>query len=269
MSSYLVKLLHRFSSFKARLWALGGRLASPASVSSHYIEIGAAERDSEALRLANSWKEELLPKRQRSLVDDHLQKYRNGAQVDVFDTFIVALNAADALAKNTTLLEIGCSSGYYSEVLEIANKNLTYTGCDYSEGFISLARLLYPGTRFDVEDATRLSYPDSQFDVVVSGCCLLHIPDYKTAIIETARVAKDFVIFHRTPVVYGQDTRYFRKQAYGVETIEIHLSEDEFLNLIIQSGLKLEKTITLHEARDHANPSVGSASRTYLCRKST
>jgi SAM-dependent methyltransferase len=220
------------------------------------------------VRLVDSWKEEQLPARQRVLADAQLQNYRNGKSVEVFDVFIASLDAARGVPTEGTLLEIGCSSGYYSEVLKISGRNLHYTGCDYSDGFISLARSIYPDGTFDVEDATKLSYADDRFDVVVSGCCLLHIPDYKTAIAETARVAKDYVIFHRTPVVYGQETKYFRKQAYGLETIEIHLSEEEFFSLTAQNGLELVTTITLHETRDPHNASVGSANRTYLCRKS-
>jgi len=237
------------------------------SVSSHYVEIGEADRESESRRLASSWKEENLPSRQRTLVENQLKDYRGGKPVDVFDVLIEAVDAAKDLSATATVLEIGCSSGYYSEVLKIAGKTLIYEGCDYSESFISLARSLYPNIRFAIEDATQLSYPDQRFDVVVSGCCLLHIPEYGSAIAEAARIAKDYVIFHRTPVVYGQPTRYFRKQAYGVETVEIHFEEDELLALFEKNGLALENTITLYETRDTNDHSVGSAGRTYLCRK--
>ncbi len=237
------------------------------SVSSHYVEISEAERDAESRRLASSWKEEHLPGRQRALVETQLRDYRGGRPIDVFNVFIEALDAAVDLSTDATLLEIGCSSGYYSEVLKVAGKTLRYEGCDYSESFITLARTLYPDVPFAVEDATRLTYPDQRFDVVVSGCCLLHIPEYGAAIAEAARIAKHYVIFHRTPVVYGQATRYFRKQAYGVETVEIHFAEDELLKLFSQNGLTLEKTITLYETRDPTGQSMGSAGRTYLCRK--
>lgn len=268
MSSFLIQILNRFPAAKARLKTLRDRCYGPASVSSHYVEITEAERENETRRLASSWKEEQLPTRQRVLVEGQLRDYRNGKRIDVFDVLIEALDATEELPKDATVLEIGCSSGYYSEVLAIAGKGLVYEGCDYSESFISLARSIYPDVHFEVEDATKLSYPDERFNVVVSGCCLLHIPDYATAIAEAARVAKDYVIFHRTPVVLGRPTRYFRKQAYGVETVEIHFSEDELLGLFANSGLVLLKTVTLYETRDPADPSSGSAGRTYLCRKS-
>jgi hypothetical protein len=100
--------------------------------------------------------------------------------------------------------------------------------------------------------------------VVISGCCLLHIPEYEAAVAETARVARQYAIFHRTPVVLGQPNRYYRKQAYGVETVEIHFNEPQFLALLAQHGLELTKTSTLSQEGDELN---GSAVRTFLCRK--
>lgn len=100
---------------------------------------------------------------------------------------------------------------------------------------------------FTVEDATALQYTDRSFDIVVSGCCLLHIPDYAKGVTETARVARRYAIFHRTPVVWGQPEQWYRKQAYGVETVEIHFNEPEFLILLDKSGFELIATYTLSE----------------------
>ena len=163
-----------------------------------------------------------------------------------------------------SVLEVGCSSGFYSEVFEIARLDLSYAGCDYSDAFIELARQKYPALRFDVEDATALKYGDNAFDIVISGCCLLHIPEYEVAVAETARVTCRYAIFHRTPVVLGQPNVYYRKQAYGVETVEIHFNEPQFLKLLDRQGLELIATYTLDE---FVQDGVGSANRTYVCKK--
>jgi len=263
-------VLDRFPGLKRQLRELRDKLIPATSVSSHYVEIGTEAREGEALRLADSWKAADLPTRQRALVERQLKDYRNGTAVDVFDVFVAALREVDIPeAGDGRLLEIGCSSGYYSEVLEARGIALRYCGCDYSEAFIEMARQFYPHLSFDVEDATRLSYADEAFNIVVSGCCLLHIPDYRTAIAESARVAKDYVLFHRTPVVYGEPTKYFRKQAYGVETVEIHFSETELFDLFRANGLELKATFTLNNNPDPRDPGKGNANRTYLCRKQT
>jgi ubiquinone/menaquinone biosynthesis C-methylase UbiE len=233
-------------------------------VSSDYIQLDGAQSASEAERLRSAWKSDDLPLRQRRLVDPQIARFRAGKPVDVFDVMVRSLRPLQIQGVGASLLEVGCSSGFYSEVLAIADINFQYSGCDYSEAFIVMAKSKYPNVPFRVEDATALSYEDSAFDVVVSGCCLLHIPEYATAVKETARVASQYAIFHRTPMVLGQANRYYRKQAYGVETVEIHFNEPEFLALLAASGLTLIATHTLDEVLHNG---IGTATRTYVCKK--
>jgi ubiquinone/menaquinone biosynthesis C-methylase UbiE len=182
----------------------------------------------------------------------------------VFDVMARALRELSQDMTGATILEIGCSSGFYSEALAIAGINFRYSGCDYSDAFIAMARQKYPGLNFEVEDATGLKYGDDAFDIVISGCCLLHIPDYQAAVAETARVARRYAIFHRTPMVLGQPNVYYRKQAYGVETVEIHFNEPQFIELLTEHGLELIATYTLDESVQHG---VGTANRTFVCKK--
>jgi ubiquinone/menaquinone biosynthesis C-methylase UbiE len=243
------------------------RLFPGASVSSHYESLHGSEATLEGQRLRTAWKDEALPKKQRELVEQQLRQYRAGARIDVFDVFIDSLRALPDLNLGMTLLEVGCSSGFYSEVLDISGLPLKYSGCDYSDAFIKLAQEKYPSIHFAVEDATALNYPDQNFDIVVSGCCLLHIPEYAKAVKETARVARCYAIFHRTPVVWGQPDQWYRKQAYGVETVEIHFNEPEFLALLKHHGLEVIATRTLHVEEQDASGKRGHATRTYVCRK--
>lgn len=260
MKRQLRALINRFPRLKAAL-----RKALPArGVSTHYVELGGEEADRESSRLRSAWQDNDLPARQRELVDRQLADYRRGAKIDVFDVLVGTLRKLENGNRSPSVLEIGCSSGYYSEVLKIAGIDADYRGCDYSEGFIALARQRYPAVCFDVQDATQLGYKDGEFEIAISGCCLLHIPEYETAVAETARVASRYAIFHRTPVMIGQPNKTFRKLAYGVETVEIHFNEPEFLALLARSGLELMDTHTLDE---NLVQGVGSASRTYVCRK--
>lgn len=261
MKRQLKALVNRFPRLKATL----RRLLPSRGVSSHYVELDGNEADRESSRLRAAWQDNGLPARQRELVDRQLAEYRRGEKIDVFDVLVGALRQLHGGSQRPLdVLEIGCSSGYYGEVLDIAGIGATYRGCDYSEGFIAMARERYPEREFDVQDATKLGYQDGAFDVVISGCCLLHIPEYETAVAETARVTNRYAIFHRTPVVIGQPNKYFRKLAYGVETVEIHFNEPEFLALMARCGLELIDTHTLDE---NVVQGLGSASRTYVCRK--
>lgn len=262
MKRQLRALVNRFPRLKAAL----RRLLPSRGVSSHYVELGRDEVDRESSRLRAAWQDNDLPARQRELVDRQLAEYRRGTKIDVFDVLVGSVRKLQDDDRPLNILEIGCSSGYYGEVLQIAGVDAAYRGCDYSEAFIALARQRYPTMAFDVQDATKLDYTDGAFDVAISGCCLLHIPEYEAAVAETARVSSRYAIFHRTPVVVGQPNKTFRKLAYGVETVEIHFNEPGFLALLTRSGLELIDTHTLDE---NVVNGVGSATRTYICKKYT
>ncbi len=264
MRSSLRSVLNRFPSLKRLLKRVAKILPAGAGVSSHYVQIQGREAEQESSRLRGAWQSQDLPARQRELVDTQLAALRRGEPVDVFDVMTRALRALPSDVRGMSVLEVGCSSGFYSEVFEIARLDVSYAGCDYSDAFIELARQKYPALRFDVEDATALKYGDNAFDIVISGCCLLHIPQYEVAVAETARVTCRYAIFHRTPVVLGQPNLYYRKQAYGVETVEIHFNEPQFLKLLDRQGLELIATYTLDE---FVQDGVGSANRTYVCKK--
>lgn len=264
MRSLLRSVLNRLPRLKRMLKNLAQRLPAGAGVSSHYVQIKGQEAEQESSRLRDAWQSQDLPARQRELVDTQLAAYRRGESVDVFDVMTCALRALPSDVHGMSVLEVGCSSGFYSEVFEIAGLEVHYAGCDYSDAFIGLARQKYPAVRFEVEDATALKYGDDTFDIVISGCCLLHIPEYETAVAETARVARRYAIFHRTPVVLGKPNVYYRKQAYGVETVEIHFNEPQLLALLAKLGLDLIATYTLDES---VQGGEGSANRTYVCRK--
>jgi SAM-dependent methyltransferase len=261
--SALRDLANRFPRLKAAAKAVLAPLRG-GSVSSHYVELADAEAEGEAARLRGAWQDESIPGRQRELVDRQLAAFRRGEAIDNFDVMVQSLRDLGCVAGPMSILEIGCSSGYYSEIITPVEPGFAYAGCDYSPAFIKMARRHYPTLPFDVEDATRLSYANSSFDVVVSGCCLLHIPEYSAGVSETARVAKTHAIFHRTPVVVGQPEKVYRKHAYGIETVEIHFNEPAFLDLLAVNGLELIATHTLSET---VSAGIGSAVRTYVCRK--
>lgn len=262
MKSYAFLLLQRYPRLETFLKEMRNILLKSSNVSSRYIEMPDGAVETESVRLRDAWLDWDLPIKQRELVDRQLADYRAGLPIDVFDVLVEAMHAIP-LESRASVLEVGCSSGFYSEVFKIAGLDVNYVGADYSDAFIKLARLRYPALKFDLEDATAMRYRDDAFDVVISGCCLLHIPEYEEAVVEVARVARTFAIFHRTPVVLDRPNRYFRKLAYGVETIEIHFNEQQFLDLLRTHSMELVRTWTLSETPSELPI---NAVRTYLCR---
>jgi ubiquinone/menaquinone biosynthesis C-methylase UbiE len=154
--------------------------------------------------------------------------------------------AAEAIAAtaipNPQVIEIGCGSGYYSDVFAtLLPGGVRYTGIDYSDAMIARARVRYPSATFEVGDATRMKYADHSYDIVFNGVSLMHIVDYQAAIREAARVASRYCIFHSVPIFHDYGTTFFRKYAYGAPVVEVVFSRQEFMALCGGAGLRLER----------------------------
>ena len=220
------------------------------------------------VQIESAWKEPFVPELQLRVVKEQITAYRDGCRIPVFDALVDVLqhNLVQRGAQ-ITLLEVGCSSGYYNEVLNSSGLQVVYRGCDYSTGFVKLAKKLYPSLGFDLEDACEMSYAADSFDVVISSGCLLHILDFKRAIVEASRVAREFVAFHRTPVTHFARTTYFSKSAYGTRMLEIHFNEQELVREFSAVGLQVvdAKAYEGHW-RTLAEPDF-LLHKTYLCRK--
>jgi SAM-dependent methyltransferase len=241
-----------------------GELSDAAKGPAVLVEINVQDIIAE---LSDSWKEPTVPERQyEECVKKALRDYKNGLSVTPFDVLVDILKDNIQGLSEKTLLEIGCSSGYYSQALKIKGIYSKYYGCDFSEAFIDLAKKLSPGIDFQVQDACALGYSNNSFDIVVSGGCLLHILDYPKAIKETARTTKEYAVFHRTPVLHKKQTSYYIKNAYGIKMFEIHFNERELLRLMRENNLKVMDIITY-------NPSIEGSSgdfytyKTYFCQK--
>ena len=232
--------------------------------SADYRNLSEAERAAAIAALQGAWQDDGIPLKQRSGIDRTLATYRAGAPQRDFDVLVDLLRPIAAAQPGASLLEVGCSSGYYADVLTARQIDLRYAGCDFSPAFVTLAKRYHPELRFDVEDATALRYADNSFDIVLSGCCLLHIPEYRSAIAQTARVARQYAVFHRTPVLARHATRFFTKRAYGVKTIEIHFGERELVALFAAHGLRV---IGVESITADWRDGDAFAMKTYLCEK--
>jgi len=206
----------------------------PATVSSAYRAIE-PEQVTEQHRQA--WTSELIPERQRALVQQELEAMYKGRPAMPFR--VLAKLLAPHLRPGQRALEIGCASGYYYEVLEyLMGQQIDYIGVDYSEPLIAMARDYYPKGQFVVADGAALPFADNSVQVAISSSVLLHVTDWKTHIREAARVAAKTVVLHRTPVCRKGDTRFMTKEAYGVETVELVFSEEELIHYCLDLGLE-------------------------------
>lgn len=206
------------------------------AVSPNYRQIDPLEAVIVAADHAEAWKDPFLPLAQWEIVRNELNLYRAGKPVAPFDALIRCLRQI-TFGPQVSILDVGASSAYYNEVLQLAGYDFEYTAMDFSPAFKDLAARIYPHIRFDIGDARALPYKTDSFNVVLSGCCLLHILDWDKVVSETARVTSGYAIFSKTPVRLSGKTLYFEKEAYGQTMLEIEFGEEELLTLFDKHGL--------------------------------
>lgn len=178
--------------------------------------------------------------------------------------------AADAITQtglgDPRVLEVGCGSGYYSEILKhLVGDSLVYVGVDYSEAMIELARHNYPDSEFVVGDAAHLPFDDASFDIVLNGASLMHIAQFKEAVRESGRVASRWCIFHTVPVVTSLPTTALTKRAYGGTVLEFVFNAGELLDAFAQAGLSVTRQYHSVEYDLEAVLGEPTQSLTYLC----
>lgn len=188
--------------------------------------------------MKSAWQSEEIPPKQRGLVQKELEDMYRNKQPKVYQ--ILADSLRSISQPGGSILEIGCASGYYYEVLEyLLNERIVYSGVDYSIPLVSMGADYYPKAKFYAADGAKLPFKDKKFFVAISSCVLLHVPNYREHIRETVRVAQKFVVAHRTPVCRRRPTQHLRKFAYGIETVELIFNEAEIISEFQLQGLKL------------------------------
>ena len=190
-------------------------------------------------KLSKSWLDQKIPEKQWRVVHPQLLDFKLGKKVELFEIFCNSIKTCLNFLPNATptLLEIGCSSGYHGFVLSQRFPEFKYTGVDFSPEVIAFGKSQFPGLELQVQNATSLNFPGEHFGVVISGCVLLHLDDWKLGIKESCRIAQNCVIFHRTPVTRAP-TALFTKKAYGVNMFEWSFNESEFVSEVESHGFR-------------------------------
>ena len=202
----------------------------------------------------DAWKDASVAQSQRKLVEAEISAALRGAPPRVFTALVDSLEPITN--QGDSILEIGCASGYASEVLEyLLHRSIQYTGIDYSEAMISMARDYYPEKTFLVADATAVPLSSNIFDVTISSCVLLHLSNPEAGVKEAIRLSSKYIIAHRTPICRERLTHTAKKFGYEVEMFEHTFNEVDFLSMFSRNGAFLVRVIALSEdsVRDEYN----------------
>ena len=220
------------------------RIKRSYSVSHSYKKVSIFS-DVDIAKTIETWQCESTPREQWKIVSQQIQRLKQNIETTEFKSFREALETSYETNDFFSVLEVGCSSGYYSEVLNRSFPNSSYIGVDFSKQFIEFGVEKFPNINLQQMDAQDLGeFADRQFDCVVSGCVLLHIPNWENALIESARVANRTLILHRTPLSDTNTQRYI-KSAYGSPTLEWQFSINDINEQLAATSFQLKNVIPL------------------------
>jgi len=211
--------------------------------------------------LNRAWQSTSLPSRQLQLVEGQLAKWRTGSSIREFHSVSELLEFTKP--HSDRILEVGCSSGYYSQVIKHMRPSMRYVGIDYSFDFCELGRTRFKANGLVCGNALQLPFRDRAFPIVMSGSVLLHIRDWKAALKETMRLSSEYVILHRTPVLDAK-TQTLTKKAYGRWMVEWAFRETELIEGCFASGFSLVRTIDLDSQDRLSRDPHAPNTRSYL-----
>jgi len=152
-----------------------------------------------------------------------------------------------------SILDVGCGTGPIYELIKISGGkwDFGYKGTDYSPAMIEVCQKQFLEGDFEVEDARKLTEPNSSWDCVLLMHCLDHLDDYKAAIAEAARVAERYVLIVLWRPFVADGVRLNDRNMYGKKEGEepwkdTHLQEyshDVLFEEFTKNNLSVEQEV--------------------------
>lgn len=131
-----------------------------------------------------------------------------------------------------SFLDIGCGCGALSEVLFREFPEMKYTGMDYSEDAIQIAKEEWSGRNFYVKDLMELTESDlTDYDLIFASAVFDVMPNGDEALEHLMSVSPTNIILSR-PKFVSESSFYETYIAYDViETCAYHHNKEKFVEL--------------------------------------
>ena len=186
--------------------------------------------------LKENWSQDLVGKLQRTLVNYQLHQMKLGNPPELF---AVIKNVFDKINQNSSVVDIGCSSGYYYEIINYYFPNkFSYSGCDYNKESIKLAKYYYPNVPFVMGDLTNMKYSNRAFDVSFLSGVIEHIPRYIQGINELCRITKKYIVLHRIWLT-DKETECYKGTQFFVPIIRNNYNKNDFFKMFEQNSFRV------------------------------
>lgn len=92
------------------------------------------------------------------------------------------------------LLDVGCGTAHQYLAMKQQLEDFEYLGVDKTQKMVEFARKRFPDAQFVEGDIYDLPFPDCSWPIVFVRHVLTHLPSYKKALPEVARVCSDCLI---------------------------------------------------------------------------
>jgi len=137
----------------------------------------------------------------------------------------------------------GCRSGIFKILLP--EYKIDYTGGDYNQEMLNLAKIRYPNNKYCLEDINKISFESKSFDIVFSSATIDHLGDYKKGISEIARVAGKWLIIHRLGITWRKKSIIEVLNHYNVNVYANSISSFELINEMKLLGFEMTFSLPL------------------------
>ena len=138
------------------------------------------------------------------------------------------------------VLDVGCASGGFFNIMRSFEPHIEYTGIDLSDKAVGLATERYPEARFMVTTGFRLPFQENNFDIVHCTSVFNNEPNYQEMLEEMYRVSNRFVL---VDIRLSKDLGKQLKSVYNIQfnskkieaTVPYVVNDaDEVVNFILQ-----------------------------------
>ncbi len=138
------------------------------------------------------------------------------------------------------VLDVGCASGGFFNIMRSYEAHIEYTGVDLSERAVELAKERYPEATFIVTEGFELVFANNTFDVVHCTSVFNNEPNYQAMLQEMYRVSNRFVLMDiRLLKGIGRQVESVYNIQFNSEGVEAKVpyvvnDADEVANFVLQ-----------------------------------